>query len=226
MERRAGSHRGRKAEGRPDHCRCDGEARSTREGISVRAIDRQKNTYDRQSQQLREQLMVARMAQSDAECDALDIEGTLAFAERALRDLPRLWLESPMSLRPAFICTLFPDRLQFDGERFRTPSTINGINDLAEIASGESSVASPTGFGTASGERERADALPERPLAVGVERSKTLGCYRGFGTVGVERSETPRFPRDRWGGQFPHARKLASPTGYAALLRGAVGRAA
>ena len=56
-----------------------------------RSIDRQ--TYERQRNQLREQLALAEMELSDAELSQLDIEGVLAFAEHVLTNAARLWME-------------------------------------------------------------------------------------------------------------------------------------
>src|SRR4029077_1160607 len=59
--------------------------------LHERTIDRQ--TYERQRDQLREQLALAEMEIGDGVLNQLDVEGVLAFAEHVLTNAARLWME-------------------------------------------------------------------------------------------------------------------------------------
>lgn len=60
--------------------------------LHERSIDRQ--TYERQRDQLREQLALAEIELNDAVLDQLDVDGVLAFAEHVVTNAARLWMDS------------------------------------------------------------------------------------------------------------------------------------
>ena len=86
---------------------------------------------------------------SDVRFDELDIEGVLSFAEHVLGNLTTLWLAANVEDRCRLQITVFPTGLVWDGERFGTAPTNGAFSWLRQISEAESSVASPTGFGTA-----------------------------------------------------------------------------
>jgi hypothetical protein len=96
--------------------------------LHERSIDRQ--TYERQRDQLREQLALAEMELSEATENQLDVEGLLAFAEHLLTNAARLWIELGLAQKQRLQHVLFPEGLRFDGEKFGTALTCLAFRQL------------------------------------------------------------------------------------------------
>ena len=109
-----------------------------------RSIDR--HTYERQRDQLREQLALAEMELSEATENQLDVEGLLAFAEHLLTNAARLWIELGLEQKQRLQHVLFPKGLQFDGVKFGTAVTCLAFKQLEPCAESRSELASPAGF--------------------------------------------------------------------------------
>ncbi|MDA1036364.1 MAG: recombinase family protein [Chloroflexi bacterium] len=112
--------------------------------IHQKTIDRQ--TYERQRDQLREQIGLAEIELGDVVSEQLNVDGVLAFAEHVLTNAARLWMELGLDQKQRLQQVLFPEGLRFDGERFGTAATCLAFNKLAENGESESRMASPTGF--------------------------------------------------------------------------------
>lgn len=110
--------------------------------LHERPIDRQ--TYERQRDQLREQLALAEMELSEATENQLDVEGLLAFAEHLLTNAARLWMELGLEQKQQLQRVLLPEGLQFDGERFGTAVTCLAFKQLEKSTEPRSEVASPS----------------------------------------------------------------------------------
>jgi len=108
-----------------------------------RSIDRQ--TYERQRDQVREQLALAEMELGAATEAQLDVEGLLAFAEHLLTNASALWIDLDLNQKQQFQQVLFPEGLQFDGAGFRTAVICLAFKQLPENENAESSLASPPG---------------------------------------------------------------------------------
>ena len=80
----------------------------------------------------------------DAKLEELDVQGVLAFAEHALTNASRLWVDASLDQKQRFQSVMFPDGLRFDGERFGTAVTCLAFSHLPETKVVENSVASPT----------------------------------------------------------------------------------
>ncbi len=113
--------------------------------LHERSIDRQ--TYERQRDQLREQVALAEIELNDMVIGQLDIDGVLAFAEHVMTNAARLWMELGLNQRQQLQKALFPEGLRFDGEKFGTAVTCLAFKQLAENGELKSGVASPTGTG-------------------------------------------------------------------------------
>lgn len=109
--------------------------------LHERTIDRQ--TYERQRDQLREQVALAEMELADAVLEQFDVEGVLGFAEYLLGNVERLWMELGLDQKQQLQRVLFPEGLRFDGEKFGTAVTCLAFKQLAENGELESSLASP-----------------------------------------------------------------------------------
>ena len=112
--------------------------------LHERSIDRQ--TYERQRDQLRQQVALAEMKLNDAVLDQLDIDGVLAFAEHVVTNSARLWTELELVQKQRLQQVLFPEGLRFDGERFGTAVTCLAFKKLDGNGGSNSGVASPPGF--------------------------------------------------------------------------------
>jgi site-specific DNA recombinase len=112
--------------------------------LHERSIDRQ--TYERQRDQLREQLTISEMELSDAVVDQLDVEGILGFAEQVLVNASRLWTEVELDQKQQLQQVLFPQGLKFDGHEFGTAVTCLAFRQLDGNGESKSEMASPTGF--------------------------------------------------------------------------------
>jgi hypothetical protein len=111
--------------------------------IHDKRIDR--DTYERQRDRLREDIANAEMECGDAKLEELDVQGVLAFAEHALTNASRLWVDASLDQKQRFQSVMFPDGLRFDGESFGTAVTCLAFSQLPETKVVENSVASPTG---------------------------------------------------------------------------------
>jgi len=96
--------------------------------LHERSIDRQ--TYERQRDQLREQLALVEIELNDAVLDQLDVDGVLAFAEHVVTNAARLWIELDLAQKQRLEQTLFPEGLRFDGEKFGTAATCLAFKKL------------------------------------------------------------------------------------------------
>jgi site-specific DNA recombinase len=111
--------------------------------LHERSIDRQ--SYERQRDQLREQLALAEMELSTATENQLDVEGALAFAEHLLTNAARLWMELGLDQKQQLQQVLFPEGLRFDGEQFGTAPTCLAFMQLARSVDSKDGMASPGG---------------------------------------------------------------------------------
>jgi hypothetical protein len=105
-----------------------------------------RETYQRQSNKISQDLALAEMALQDARLEQLDVEDIVAFAEHVLENAARLWLESPLDQKQRLQKTLFPSGTTFDGVAFGTAVTCSIFEPLRPVQAEEVSLASPTGF--------------------------------------------------------------------------------
>ena len=103
-------------------------------------------TYREQVSRIDRDITVARLERHEADLEALDVEGVVAFAERVLGDLARLWQELGPQQRLKLQGVVFPEGLTYDGESFGTAVTSPVFSYLREISTQKEGVASPTGF--------------------------------------------------------------------------------
>jgi hypothetical protein len=111
--------------------------------LHERSIDRE--TYERQRDQLREQVALAEMELNDAVLDQLDIDGVLAFGEHVVTNSARLWTELDLAQRQRLQSVLFPEGLRFDGKRFGTAVTCLAFKKLDGSGGSSAGMASPRG---------------------------------------------------------------------------------
>jgi hypothetical protein len=112
--------------------------------LHERSIDRA--TYERQRDQLREQLTLAEMELSDAVVEHLDVEGIIGFAEHVVANAAKLWTEVGLDQKQQLQQTFFPEGLRFDGREFGTVVTCLAFRSFGEVGEVKSGMASPTGF--------------------------------------------------------------------------------
>ena len=112
--------------------------------IYEQAIDQ--STYERQRDQIQEELTLADLDLHEARIENVDVEGILAFAEHLLANAGRVWMEADLEQRLQIQSALFPEGLPFDGKEFGTAPTCLAFSQLGESAATESGMASPPGF--------------------------------------------------------------------------------
>lgn len=113
--------------------------------IFDRTIDRE--TYERQSIRLREELTLAQIDRHTSELEEIDAKGILAFAERVLPRAADLWVQASLEQRQRLQELFFGDGIAFDGEQFsRTAVTTPAFNWLEAIPPSKTSLVDQTGF--------------------------------------------------------------------------------
>lgn len=112
--------------------------------LHEQSIDRQ--SYEQQRDRLRQELALAELEFTDARADHLDIEGLLAFAEHLLTNAATLWMSLDLGQKQELQRVLFPNGLEFDGEKFGTAVTCMAFKKLDGTGGSNSSMASPAGL--------------------------------------------------------------------------------
>jgi site-specific DNA recombinase len=114
--------------------------------VCERALDRP--TYDRLIASLDEQIVAAEVDRHGATVDQVDIEGTIAFAERILENAATLWKQSTLDQRQRMQASLFPEGVQWDGKGVvGTLASAWDINNLGADCEGENGVVVLAGVG-------------------------------------------------------------------------------
>ena len=104
-------------------------------------------TYERQVDKLDEEITLAETALHDARLDELDVEGVLAFAEYALTNPGRLWIEASLGQKQRLQKVLFPQGVTYSPEGVFGTAEISVIFRLLQaLPAQKESEASPTGF--------------------------------------------------------------------------------
>ena len=112
--------------------------------IYKKAIDGQ--TYRRQLDKLRQDLLLAQSAQRETEAAGFNIEAMLSFAEHMLTNAAEMWLKFDLSQRQRLQAVLFPDGVSFNDGEFGTTATSPLFNILQKTEGEIGCVASPRGF--------------------------------------------------------------------------------
>ena len=110
-------------------------------------IDQQ--SYERQRDRLRSDIVLAELEAGDAKAEEIDVEGVLAFAEGTLTKIALLWTDAPVEKRRTLQNLIFPQGLAFDHAGFGTAVTCLAFTKIEESSHAETAVASPTGLGKA-----------------------------------------------------------------------------
>ena len=102
-----------------------------------------KDEYDSMKKDLEIQLVIREGIVSERKMAKLDIDTILSWIEFYLLHIPRIWIDAEPEARYRMGCSLFPEGLLYDGEKFRTPVlgvayrlTNEATNNF--VASGES----------------------------------------------------------------------------------------
>lgn len=90
------------------------------------------------------EIIVAEIGLKEAQCEELDVEVVLNFAQDLLTNAGRLWLEFDLDRKQRLQKILFPEGLSFADGKFGTAATSFVFNDLAARFGQESNLASPT----------------------------------------------------------------------------------
>ncbi len=106
-----------------------------------------KETYDRQCDQLRQELALAEVGRLEERLDEVDIQGLLAFAEKLLVSPARQWLAFSLDQRQRFQALLFPEGLIYNKNgRLGTARVCVAFELLAACEKGKTALVRPAGF--------------------------------------------------------------------------------
>lgn len=81
-----------------------------------------KDEYESMKKDLEIQLVMREGVLSERKMAKLDIDIILSWIEFYLTHIPRIWLDAEPEARYRIGCSLFPSGLQYDGQKFRTPT--------------------------------------------------------------------------------------------------------
>jgi site-specific DNA recombinase len=136
-------------------------------------------TYRRLRARVRERIAAAEVELGDAVIEHLDMDATLAFAERLLTDAARLWEHAAPEHKLRLQRVYFPHGLTWDpAGRIQTPVTASAFTEIRALARPRSRVASPTGF-----EAE----IPSEPSSQPVDQRRKDNELRDESGDGIER---------------------------------------
>lgn len=104
-------------------------------------------TYQRRSAELTGRIDQKRAELEDTKielCD--DIEGCLEYCGFFVSNVSNLWQDAGLDLKQRFQTIVFPDKVFFDGEKFRNTKTALIIKQLQQTPTQESQMVAPSGF--------------------------------------------------------------------------------
>jgi site-specific DNA recombinase len=102
--------------------------------------------YKEAAAEVEAEIVVADIGLKEAQCEELDVEVVLNFAQDLLTNAGRLWLEFDLGRKQRLQKILFPAGLSFADGKFGTAATSFIFNDLAAELVEKSNLASPAGF--------------------------------------------------------------------------------
>jgi site-specific DNA recombinase len=104
-------------------------------------------TYRRRSAEIRSQMDQKRTELDEENTKLSDnIEGCLQYCEYFISNLAGLWTNAGLDLKQRVQTLVFPDKIYFDGQTFRTAVTALIFKQLQQIQAPESQVVAPWGF--------------------------------------------------------------------------------
>jgi site-specific DNA recombinase len=103
-------------------------------------------TYKEAAAEVEAEIVVADIGLKEAQCEELDMEVVLNFAQDLLTNAGRLWLEFDLDRKQRLQKILFPEGLSFADGRFGTAATSFVFNDLTARFGQESGLVRPVGF--------------------------------------------------------------------------------
>jgi hypothetical protein len=104
--------------------------------VYERAIDQA--TYSTHLDKLNEDIALAEMALNDATAEALDVEGTLNFAEYLILNAANCWQKASLEQKLTLQRVWFPSGITYDGETIGTTETCMAFSYLRQLESGDS----------------------------------------------------------------------------------------
>lgn len=102
-------------------------------------------TYEAQSARLNEEEDRLRPLLTEGR-GSIDIDAALSFGDRLMRDLAGCWNRLTVAQRPAFLRSLYPNGLSFDGEAFGTGQTSWLFEQCEPEKAADGDWVLPTGF--------------------------------------------------------------------------------
>ncbi len=105
-----------------------------------------KETYQRQSDKISEEITLAEMAAHDTRLDELDIEAVLNFSQHVILNAARLWIEFSLDQKQRLQKVIFPEGLTYSPDGFGTAVASPIFNILGDGEDGEKIMAPQVGL--------------------------------------------------------------------------------
>ncbi len=103
-------------------------------------------TYKRRAEAVSNEIMVKQIELNEAKIELNDIEGCLNFAKYFLSNVADLWVNADLSMKQRFQTLIFPDKIYYEEETFRTTATALIFKQLQQKDTPESCLVAGIGF--------------------------------------------------------------------------------
>lgn len=127
--------------------------------IFEKTIDQE--TYQRQLDKLKEQIVLAEMQERDAKIESYDVESVLNYAEHVMLNAARLWAESSSDQKQRLQKVLFPQGVKFANGVIGTAETCLFFKLLSSFDVQKSKMGWPTGLEPATASSTSLDSTIE-----------------------------------------------------------------
>ncbi len=109
-------------------------------------------TYKEKTSEVSNEIMVKKIELNEVGIELGDIETCLNYCKFIMGNIADLWLNADLNLKQRFQTLVFPDKIYFEGETFRTTATASIFKQLQQKSLSEYCLASPSGFEPESSE--------------------------------------------------------------------------
>jgi len=104
------------------------------------------DTYKRKSEESKNEILVRRIELNEEKIELNDIEACINYCKFFLANIADLWANADLALKQRFQILIFPDKIYYEGESFKTARTALIFKELQTKNLAEYSLASLTGF--------------------------------------------------------------------------------
>lgn len=102
--------------------------------------------YKQKADEIGNEIVVKRIELNETKIELNDVEACLNFAKFFMTNVADLWVNADLNLKQRFQTLLFPDRIFYEDETFRTTKTSIIFKQLQSTPTQKSDLVAPTGF--------------------------------------------------------------------------------